>query len=370
MDKDGGGNEANMSLFKQILVVAVLCGAGYLGYLLVWPAINSADSVETDRSGARWDVPVTTTEAELKAERTRIEAVGTAEAIRSADLYAEASGQVVALAISPNKAVQSGDILLELDSETESLAVELAELKVQDARQLLARYERTAGTGAVPASTIDQARIALQTAEVELRQAQLDLAERLVLAPFDGYVGMTEIEVGDRIDENDLITTLDDREQLRVSFEIPENFLGRLSVGQHISVATWAARADAVTGEIVDINSRVDPVSRSFMVRAQVPNDEDRLRPGMSFAVTIDLLGGDYILAPEVAVQWGGDGAYLWVIRDGKAERVLVTIVQRQEGTVLVDAPVQPGEAIVVEGIQRMRDGLEVVVKGETAGSG
>lgn len=80
----------------------------------------------------------------------------------------------------------------------------------------------------------------------------------------------------------------------------------------------------------------------------------------MSFAVAIELLGETYALVPEVAVQWGGEGPFVWVVRDGKAARVPVAIIQREEGYTMVDGELEDGEPVVVEGIQRMREGVQV----------
>jgi len=80
----------------------------------------------------------------------------------------------------------------------------------------------------------------------------------------------------------------------------------------------------------------------------------------MSFSVRLDLLGETYALVPEVAVQWGAEGPYLWVVRGGKAHREPVRIVQRQAGVTLVDGAIEDGQPVVVEGVQRMREGLEV----------
>jgi RND family efflux transporter MFP subunit len=351
-----------MGVLKQLAVLVVVAGLGYLAYAYGWPLVRPADSRQ---AGATSDVPESATrvlvaEAEVRPERTLIEAVGTGEAVRSATLYPADSGEVVAVTIRPDARVMQGDLLLELDRRAEELAVEMAEVRVEEARRLLNRYERTAGSGAVPESTVDEARAALQSARIELRQAEVALEDRMVLAPFDGRIGMTDVDVGDRIGPDDPIATLDDRSALFVDFPIPEIFLERVAVGQAILVAPWASRDRPVQGEIVELGSRVDRESRSFTARARVPNEADRLRPGMSFAVSLELSGRRYPLVPEVAVQWGGDGAFLWVVRDGTARRVPVTVVQRQEGTVLVDADVAAGEPVVVEGIQRMREGLAV----------
>ena len=142
----------------------------------------------------------------------------------------------------------------------------------------------------------------------------------------------------------------------------PSSFWGASARAIPVLVAAWAARDQAIPGEIVDLGSRIDPVSRSFTARARVANAGDAFRPGMSFAVTLDVHGGHYPLVPEISVRYGTDGAFVWVVREGAAARVPVRIVQRQEATVLVDAALEDGEPVVVEGIQRLRPGLAVSV--------
>ena len=353
-----------MSLYKQLTLVAILCGLGIAAYHFAWPLVAPADGRQAARDARRGDQPagVVVKTVELKAERTRIKAVGTARAVRSVTLFPAAAGEVTAVNIAPNRKVKKGDVLLELDNRNEALAVELARVRVQNARQLLSRYEQTAGSGAVAESTVFDARSALAEAEIALRSAAVALSDRSVVAPFDGFVGQTEIDVGDRIGTADAITTLDDRTTLLVSFAIPEIFLGRIRTGHPVQVATWAARDQAIDGKIVDLGSRVDPVSRSFVARARITNDGDGFRPGMSFAVTLDVLGARYPLVPEIAVRYGLDGAFAWVIRGGVAARVPLRIVQRQDATVLVDAALEDGEIVVVEGIQRLRPGLKVTL--------
>ena len=351
-----------MSLLRQTFIVMCCAGLAVVAYVFFWPLAGPGGGQPGAPGGARTGQPVDAIvePVELVRERARIQSVGTAEAVRSATLFAATAGEVVALSIEPNRKVETGDVLLELDHRAEALAVELARVEVQAAQQLLRRYEGTGGSGAVPESTVDDARSAVALARIRLRQAEVALADRRVVAPFPGHVGMTPVDVGDRIGPGEPITTLDDRSALLVSFEVPELHLERVAIGDPIAVSTWAERAVALEGRIVDLSSRVDPASRSFIARARVPNPDDRLRPGMSFAVTLDLYGPARPLVPEVAVQWGADGAHLWAVRGGRAERVPVRVVQRQEGVILVDAALAAGEPVVVEGVQRMRPGIEV----------
>lgn len=348
-----------MNVVRQLALVAALLGVGAAGYIYGAPLLSAEDAgPQRERDG---NAPKVIAEAvRMEPERTTIEAVGTAEASRSATLHPSVAGQVVAVNFTPGQAVDKGDVLLELEHRSEDLAVQLAEVRVRNARQLMQRYERTAGSGAVPASTVDEARTALEAARIELQQAQVALDERRVVAPFAGHVNAAAVEVGDRIGPDQAITTLDDRRDLLVRFAIPEAFLDRVSVGRTVSVSPGLTGGRSVSGEIIDLSSRIDPVTRSFQARARVDNSADQWRPGMSFAVRLDLLGQTYALVPEVSVQWGGDGPYLWVIRGGKAQRVGVRIIQRRKGLAMVDGALEDGEPVVVEGIQRMREGMDV----------
>lgn len=319
-----------------------------------------SDSPQTPRVAVDRGVPVIVEPLRFEAARTRAEAVGTSRAFLSAELYPAASGEVTGVNFDPGQFVREGDVLVQLDSRKETLAVEQAALQLEEAERLYDRYRRSADSGAVVPTTLDAARTAAELARVELGRAQIALQDRTVKAPFDGYAGSTDIDRGDRITPDTPITTLDDRSHLFVSFDIPEIFIGELVPGNEIELETWGAGLPRIAGRIVDIGSRIDPQTRTFVVRAKVDNSDDRLRPGMSFRVAVNLEGELYAVISETGVQWGTDGAYVWSVSDGKAHRKPVRIIERREGHVLVDGDLDNGDIVVVEGVQRMRDGIDV----------
>ncbi len=322
-------------------------------------AACSEPSVPTPGSAVR-AVNVVVEPISFERARTRFEAVGTSRARLSAELYPAAAGEVVTVGFEPGQFVSQGDALVELDRREQSLAVRLARVQLEDAERLFDRYQRSADRGAVLPTVIDEARTAVELGRLELERAEIALADRTLRAVFDGYVGATEVDPGDRVSPSTMITTLDDRSSLFVSFNIPELFIGELEVGQAVRLETWSANTLEVTGEIVDIGSRIDPQDRTFVARARILNDEDQLRPGMSFRVRVDVEGKLYAVVDETALQWGADGAYVWSVVADEAARVPVEVIQRREGRVLVEGAVQNGDMIVVEGVHRMRDGIAV----------
>ncbi|MEM9301173.1 MAG: efflux RND transporter periplasmic adaptor subunit [Pseudomonadota bacterium] len=349
-----------MPVDKLRTIIATAAGAGAIS-LALWVGLLRDNRSEANvPRGPAPAAPVITAPVAFEAEVLRLEAVGTSRASRSVTLFPEAAGEIVAVAFEDGQFVEAGDLLLSLDSRDEKLAVELAEVRVTDAERLLDRYMQADGTGALPINDRQAAETALATARIELQRARVAYDDRFVRAPFAGYVGLTDVEPGDRIDPATTITTLDDRSALLVSFEVPELMLGAVRKGEQVDVQTWNRGGPQAAGEVVDVGSRIDPETRTIQARARVGNPEDALRPGMSFRVQLVIEGDRFPVVPEVAVQWGADGAYVWTVIDGAAQRASADVVQRLEGRVLLDLDLPEGAPIVVEGIQSMRAGRKV----------
>jgi membrane fusion protein (multidrug efflux system) len=321
----------------------------------------------TDASGADAEasvVPVIVARSVEASDAFSLDLLGSAVAQQSVTIFPAVAGEVARVGFRTGEQVRAGQVLLQLDDRQERLAADLASARVEAAQALFERYGATRGTGAVPASVVDDARTALRSARIELAQAREALDERTVRAPFAGVVGLAPVERGDRVTTESPITTLDDRRRLRVSFDVPEAWLARVSVGQPLTVANPAYPGRSFDGTVSEIDSRVDAVTRNVRLRADVPNVDDLLRPGMSFQVRLPLPGQTYVAVPELALQWGREGSHVWVVRDGRAVQVPVRSVRRSEGRVLVDGELRVGETVIVEGVQRLREGRPVRVIG------
>lgn len=317
--------------------------------------------------GAADPIPVIVAPVTEASDGVALELLGTGSARKSVTVYAPVAGEVAQVLFKPGKAVRAGDVLLRLVDRHERLAVDLADAKVSAARVMHIRYEATRGTGAVPDTVSDEARASLRSAEIELAQAREALSDRVVRAPFTGTPGLAAVEVGERIDTDTVLTTLDDRGELHIDVEIPEAYLTRVSVGQPVRALSPAHPGHRFEGQVIEIDSRVDPVTRQIKVRAALPNKDDRLRSGMSFQLQLDLPGERRLSVPELALQWGREGSFVWVVRQGKALQVPARAVQRQNSRVLVESNLTTQDVVVVEGVQRMREGRAVKVVGAGA---
>ena len=325
----------------------------------------SGSEAEPERAA----VPVVARDIRILPEKMEIEAIGSARAETSAEIFAETAGRVTQVLFSAGDFVRSGAPLLQLDARAERLAVEAARVQVREADQLLGRYRRIEDTGALSASQIEAGETALASARVALEQAQTALADRTVRAPFAGHVGLTEIDRGDRVNDATPITRIDQRGTLYVDFPAPEAVFSALRPGQIVQVTPFSEPSRTIDARVVTTDSRISQDSRDFIVRTAVRNTDDRLRPGMSFRVVFTRNGEARPVVPEQAIVWGGEGSHLFIVRRGKAVRVPVTITSRREGLVFVDGAVRPGDRVVVEGVQKVRDGQDIrLVRGSGAG--
>lgn len=343
---------------KLIASGVVLVGLGFAIWRLM-PTEESGPGLRRGFGGAG-ETPVVVEEVVLKPQVTRIDTVGTSRAIQSATIFPAVGGEVVSVNFSAGDFVDEGTILIQLDDREEKLALDLAEVRVRDTLRTLDRRRELSKRGTVTAASFDEAERLYEEALIARDQARLAFDDRSVKAPFSGYVGATDVNVGDRITTSTAITTLDDRRRLLVRFNVPEQFVDVIAVNREVQVEARAVRNRTSVAEISEIGSQVDPVSRTFPVRATLENADDTYRPGQSFRVRVDLKGRLYPAIPEVALQWGATGAYVWAVREGKAARVSATIVDRILGEVLIRAELEEGDFIVVEGVQRMRPGSPV----------
>lgn len=324
----------------------------------------------SDPEQERKPVPVVAQEIQFLAEQSAVEAIGSARAATSAEIYPETSGRVTQVLFTAGDYVKRGDPLLKLDARQEQLAVDAARVQVREADQLLSRYRRIEDTGALSESQIEAGETALASARVALEQAQTSLADRIIRAPFSGHVGLTEIDPGDRVNDSTPITQIDQRGTLFVDFSAPEAVFNVLRPGQVVQVTPFSDPSRTIDARVVTTDNRISQDSRDFIVRTKISNANDRLRPGMSFRVLFTRKGETRAAVPEQAIVWGGEGSQLFIVRDNKARRVPVTITSRRDGLVFVDGKIARSDRVIVKGVQKVRDGQDIrMVRPSSAGT-
>jgi RND family efflux transporter MFP subunit len=297
---------------------------------------------------------------QFENDRERVQSVGTAEAIYSVVLFPAVADRVIDVLFASGDRVEKNQILVHLDDRRQRVALERAQIVLDDAKRTVTRLKESRASGAVPQNELDDAITLYNLSQVAVQEAEVELQDRVVRAPFAGVVGFTDVEVGDRITVQTPITTLDNRTELFVNFTAPEIALPMLSGKPTLTLRPWLSAQTPVKAVISQVDSRIDIASRSFKVRALLDNKEDKFRPGMSFRVELLLEGQGFASIPEVALMWDAVGAYVWVVEQQKAQRIDVAIKQRLAGRILVDGKLSEGQLLITEGIQRLRSGQAV----------
>ncbi|WP_213608073.1 efflux RND transporter periplasmic adaptor subunit [Pseudoalteromonas sp.] len=290
----------------------------------------------------------------MERAKEQVQAVGNAEAIHSVILYPAVGDKVTAVHFRPGDRVKAGDVLLELDSRRQKAALDEAKIKLADSQRTLKRLKQSQAKGAVPQSDVDDAKTVVELAKVTLTQAETEIEDRQVRAPFNGTMGLTDVEVGDRITPQTAIASIDDTRALYINFNAPESAVYMLRNQGRVKVYPWQS-SSAVNAKIAYLDSRIDPQTRTLRVKAQLENPQQQFLPGMSFRVHIEVEGQRFAAVPEAALLWGATGPYVWTSVDKKATRIDVKIEQRLAGRLLVSGELKEQDNLVVEGVQRLR---------------
>lgn len=295
----------------------------------------------------------------------RLQAIGTGRANATVTVTPYTSGRLTDFLVQSGAHIDKGQVIAKLDSDTEEIALDRAKIARDDAAAKVTRMEALRKSNTATTVQLTEAQLALRNAELAVHDAQLALDRRSVISPISGIVGILPIEAGNYVTSQSSIATVDDRSSILVDFWVPERFAAAVEVGAEISATPLANPKNSYKGSVSAVDNRIDEKSRTLWVQARIANPSDSLRAGMSFQVAMQFAGETYPAVSPLAVMWGTDGAFVWMVKDGKVERMPVRIIQRNTETVLVDAPIASGDMVVTEGVQSVRQGSEVRIAGE-----
>lgn len=350
-------------ILQLVAVVAIAVGA-YFGWVWLSQQEPEGNGMAGGGAGGAAAVPVDVVSARIGTVRHIVEAVGTTLARESVDITAEVAGRITRIGFEEGELVSEGDVLFELDSAREESELREAVAQLEDARVKHRRAVALREDGSVSQAQVDELAALLEGAEARVAVARTRLRERRLLAPFDGRTGLREVSLGAFVDPGTRLTTLDDLAVVRVDFSVPERFLGQLLPGQTVDARNVGFADQIFQGAVRRIGTRIDPVTRTVRVQSEFDNDDGRLRPGMFMNVRL-VLGeqDDAVLVPEEALLTEGRVTYAYLVRDDRAVRTEVTLGQRRRGEVQIVDGISGGDLVVVAGLQRLRDGVEVSIR-------
>lgn len=354
-----------MGVWRQLLILLVVAGAG----AGAWAAYDRWGPAQAQAPGGRpgGAVQVETATAQIQTLTTRVEAVGSTIARRSVEIVPLAAGRIASLGFTAGDEVAEGQILATLDSDLERADLAEAEASLLKARLELDRGDSLRRSNVTSNATVEDLTANLAIAQAAVDRAQRRLADRTIRAPFPGTVGLTRLDVGAYVTPATVITSLDDLTAVEIDFKAPERLFGIARLGQPIEALSAAYPGRVFSGEVIEIDSRVDAVSRAFALRARVPNMDGALPAGMFMTLAMTLESSDALVIPEQAVVAEAGAASVFVVEGARVRRVPITVGRREVGIAEVLSGLTPGAEVVISGVGKLRDGAAVQVANTAA---
>jgi membrane fusion protein (multidrug efflux system) len=293
-----------------------------------------------------------------------LQALGSAQARESIVLTPKVADTIRALRFDSGDRVRRGQVLVEMSSVEQ--AADMAEARASNdaAQEELRRYQELYERGFASQARLDTVRAAADASEARLNAGGSRIADRTIRAPFAGVVGLRTASPGQFMRPGDQIGTLDDVSEIKLDFDVPETQLARVTQGVEI-IARTAAYPDRVfNGRIANVDSRIDPTTRTVRVRAMLPNADEALRPGMLLTVEVRSNPRQALAIPEIAILDQADGAFVYrvVAREGgqAVDLVRIRTGQRAGGMAEVLEGLAAGDRVITEGVQSVRPGQPV----------
>ncbi|MBA1146305.1 efflux RND transporter periplasmic adaptor subunit [Ectothiorhodospiraceae bacterium WFHF3C12] len=354
---------------RLFIVVVVLAAAG--GGIAYWKY------VQIQQTMARMSQPtppptVSAAEVEQTQWLPRVSAVGSVIAINGVDVTTEVAGIVSEIAFESGQAVEAGDLLVQLEDSVDQAALEglvadrkLAQVEFERSENLLPRR-------AVSQSQFDEAKARYESAQARVAEQRARIQKKSIEAPFDGVLGLKRVDLGEYLSPGNLIVELQMLDPIHVEFTLPERRYDQVSTGQPVEVRVAAFKDRVFEGEVTAIDTSVNAPTRSFTVRATVPNAERRLRPGMFAEVAVlERQARTVVTVPRTAISYNTYGDFVYRINEGDDEKLTVQRVPVQaggtrEGHVEILEGLEPGERVVSAGLVKLRNGQPVQIDNST----
>jgi membrane fusion protein, multidrug efflux system len=335
--------------------------------LLVGACGRREAAVPVAAAGEPAAIEVVTAAAVTRPLGVQIEAVGTALANESVQVTSKTSNTITAIRFREGAEVRAGSVLVELNAAEIRAEVAQAEAALTESESQFRRSRSLVSGQALSAAQLETVEATLKANRARLEAAKARLEDTVIRAGFDGRTGFRNMSVGALIQPGTVITTLDDTSRIKLNFTVPEANLHVLEPGLEVTATSAGLPGRQFMGKVTQIDTRVDPVSRSIQVRAELPNADGSLRPGMFMTVSLVGRESPALLIPEGAIVPEQGHTYVFVVRDGRVERRELQTGRRRPGEVEIVRGLADGERVIVEGTQNVSEGSRVTERAAAA---
>jgi len=361
----GGGLGVAIGLLAAIVIFVVGVKALQIGKMMSMPQTMP---------------PTTVSSTSVKEEdwAPRLTAVGSVSAVQGAVVSAELAGVVSEINFENGAVAKKGEVLMKLDASQEEALLRSAEAESQLAKTDLERSRDLAMKKVVSSAELDSAQSKFRRLNAVVDQVRSSIAKKTLIAPFDGQLGIRQVNVGQMINAGQQVVPLTSLDPVFADFALPQQYLGQLTPGLEVHVTTDAIPGRVFNGKLTAINSMVDSSTRNITLQATLDNSDHALRPGM-FAKAEIMLPEKHkaLVVPGSAISYAPFGDSVFVIEKKKDEKTgketqairqqFVRVGEARGDLVAISQGLKAGETIVSTGVFKLRNGMAVTINNDLA---
>lgn len=316
---------------------------------------------------------VSTVHARVTMWQPELHSVGTLHAVEGADLAAEIAGLVTNIGFRPGQDVGKGALLVQLRDDSDRAQLAALRASAMLAAQTFARDQELIKSDAISKTGYDTALATLKNAEAQAAAQAAVVEKKAIRAPFSGRVGIRQVDVGQYVAAGQVLVTLQQLDPIFVDFQVPQQQLSQLSVGDRVALTTDAFAGKTFGGEIVAFDPKVDLDTRNVRVRAAIANPGKQLLPGM-FATAITSIGRPSlrVTLPQTALSFNpyGDTVFLAIktgkTKDGQdsfvARQRFVTVGETRGDQIAILSGVTPNDIVISSGQLKLKNGAPIKI--------
>ena len=349
---------------KWSIVGVIVLGSGFLAYQHLMPHKNKEMKEAPKEAGNRQSKALNVRAVVLSQQGLTdgIFVSGSLVPDEEVNLSFESSGKITDIFFKEGTHVEKGELLAKINDAPLQADLRKKQAQVKLMQDRLFRAKALLEKEAVSKEAFQEAEANLAALEAEIEGVEAQIEQTELRAPFSGIIGLRQVSVGAYATTTTEVATLTKTAPLKVEFNVPERYAGMLPEGTEL---TFTAEGDLTTrnAKVYASDSRVDPETRTFAIRAIYPNADGKLIPGRYVNVNLVTQRFDNTLAvPSEAIvsEMGIDKVF--VCKNGKAQPVEIAKGLRTDAMVQVLRGLVPGDTVITSGTMQLRSGQKVIV--------
>lgn len=321
----------------------------------------SSDASENDKTAKAIPVEIIAVFEETLSDS--VESLGTAMANEFVDITSNVSEVIAEINFEDGQQVEKGHVIARMAQQEEAAQLAAAKARQSENQRELNRLAGLLKNRAASQREYDERVTLTEITKRQIEEIEARIADRTLRAPFSGVLGIRRLSEGALVQPGQLITTLDDVSSIKLDFTVPSIYINSLTKGTPIEARSLALGETVFRGEVASVNSRIDPITRSVLIRAIIPNEEMILKPGLLMQVVLLKDQRTAKVVPEESIIQRADKHFVLVVKDDNTveEREIRRGVHMPGMVEVVDG-LELGEKVITRGVNMVRAGQKVSI--------